>query len=184
MRQLEDRSCRVLGGIIILIEYTINKEDLLDFNLYHIFNSKHYKRYALFSRVIGPVILILAPIILFFITSSLLYSLSVYGVVAPLWIIYYPRYLRWHTKKELKKILGEGENRGVIGDMTIALTLTGIHQTSESGEEITYWSGVEKVIITDDHIFIYISTSKAYIIPKRELSVDTIIKFLEVLELF
>lgn len=148
------------------IKYELTKDDFLEFNLYHAENSKTVKKTLNIQRYIISIIFIFAAIVM----SSYLdipYSFTIpfYLVVFLIWVLFYPKYFKWHIKRNVSKMLDEGKNKGIIGEQSLSISNEGIISISEVGEMKNNWSSVEKIVKTDKIILIYISSISAYIIP-------------------
>lgn len=148
-------------------QYELTKQDYIDFNIYHIRNSGTLKRTLFIQRYVIAVIYLFIPFILVKVTDiPLWYWLSAFTITAVLWVTFYPKYFVSGTIKRILKMLDEGRNKDMLGKHIFTVNEEGIIEESENGESKINWSGVEKVIETEKHIFIYISSISAYIIPK------------------
>ena len=64
-------------------------------------------------------------------------------------------------------LLKEGKNNGVLGKRIFEIRDNQIIETTEHTKEFVNINSVEKVIINEEYIFIYINSMQAYIIPLR-----------------
>lgn len=64
-------------------------------------------------------------------------------------------------------MLNEGKNAYFLGPWSIELLEDGIVTTNSFSESKTKWDGIEKIIESEEHIFIYVGVASAFIIPKR-----------------
>lgn len=71
------------------------------------------------------------------------------------------------TKKWVRQILAEGENKGLFTERTVSLEPSGIRQTSSRGESTSYWSAIERLVVNDAYAFIYLDAFQAIILPRR-----------------
>jgi hypothetical protein len=67
----------------------------------------------------------------------------------------------------LKKILDEGENKGLLCEHSIEIIDNGIVETTTVGEQKSNWAGIERISETDDYLFIFIGSCTAHVIPKK-----------------
>lgn len=65
------------------------------------------------------------------------------------------------------KIIKEGENKNILGEKTIVLTSENIIETGLSNEEKIKLNSIQKIEETEEHLFIYISSMSAFIVPIR-----------------
>ena len=64
-------------------------------------------------------------------------------------------------------MLNEGKNAYFLGPWSIELLEDGFVTINTFSESKTKWEGIEKIIECEEHIFIYVGTAYAFIIPKR-----------------
>jgi hypothetical protein len=69
------------------------------------------------------------------------------------------------TKKRISKLLNEGTTNGILGKHIFKIDQESIVEITENSE--TRSTQIQRIEETDKHIFIYISSLAAYIIPKR-----------------
>lgn len=62
-------------------------------------------------------------------------------------------------------MLNEGKNSGILDNHSLSITEKGIIDKAEYSEE--KFNLIEKVVESNTHIFIYVSSLSACIIPKR-----------------
>lgn len=148
------------------IDYQLTKQDYIDFNMNYMSNSKSVKRLFIAQRYILPIIFLLMPFMLIRVTSIPLgYWFKGFLVCSVLWVIFYPKYFKWSVSKRIIKMLDDGDNKDMLGKRSLSLTEKGIIDCSTLSESKTDWSAIEKVTQTQKHIFIFISSVAAYILP-------------------
>jgi hypothetical protein len=72
-------------------------------------------------------------------------------------------------KKNVIRLFGEGKNRGILGEHTVEATDTEFVDKTDSGEQRTRISDLERIETNSDYAFIYISAISAHIIPRNNL---------------
>lgn len=148
------------------IEYQLTMQDYLDFNIYHMNHSPSLKRTLFIERFIGPIIFLISPILL---TKGsaipLWYWYCVFTILSLLWIVLFPKYINKSISRRITKMLNEGKNTGILGNHSLSITEKGIIDKTEYSEE--KFNFIEKVVESDKHIFIYVSSLSACIIPNR-----------------
>ncbi|HYO62110.1 MAG TPA: YcxB family protein [Pyrinomonadaceae bacterium] len=95
----------------------------------------------------------------------------VFGVVcvvtfAVLWVWNYPRHHQKMLDANAKKLLGEGRNAGLFCEHRMSIAEEGLSVASEYARAQVSWAMVERVEETKEHIFIYVGSMTAYLIPK------------------
>jgi hypothetical protein len=147
------------------VQYQLNLDDVVAFNLYHFSRSKEAQRRIRLNQLLGIIFVLFIALMwprwglglrtFFFIGYSLFLLLG------------YPAYYRWFVKRNAQKTYSEGQNKGVLGNHIIALDSDGVIEISDVGETRTTWSGVEKIEANDKYIFLYTGSLMAHIIPRR-----------------
>jgi len=64
-----------------------------------------------------------------------------------------------------QRLLREGTNAGFYGVCTLLLDENGLTESKESGDTIRKWSAVEKIAVTQKHLFVYTSGIEAFVVP-------------------
>lgn len=150
------------------INYELTETDYLDFNLHHAKSSPTIQHSILVQRLLGPVVFLIAP---FFAAKKsglpLWYWFILFGIVSVVWFVFYPKYLNRDISRKTLKIIKEGENENILGKKTIVLTSDDIIETGLSSDEKVKLSSIKKIEETEKHIFIYISSMSAFIVPIR-----------------
>lgn len=156
-------------------EYELTRDDYIEFNLFHIYNSKTNIKSLRFIRFAPPILFLIIPFV-FRLYSELDLafgvSLVVFVAIALLWLILFPKKYKKRLIKSVTKMLDEGKNDGFLGVRTFEISDEGIFQVRSSGESKNNWSIVERLAITDDYIYIYTASIMAYIVPTRVFGND------------
>ncbi len=160
-------------------KYKLTMDDLITNQLYIASFSKNIKRKRLLSWLIVPVIYLILGIIFYFIDKKGL--LAVFSVIAVLWIIFYPLYLKILYKNHYKKHIKE--NYSKINDYNISLTLIDdfIQLKDESGESKIRISEIDRINEISTHYFIKFKLNSVLTLPKQtipEESLNSLIKIL------
>jgi hypothetical protein len=91
------------------------------------------------------------------------YWYIIFSIVFIFWIIFFPKVFKKSYIKRIKKLLDEGKNSYMFGKNILTLIEDGIIVKTEAIE--SKYSHIEKAVVTDKHILIYISAVSAIIIP-------------------
>lgn len=161
------------------IEYSIEKEDYIDFNMDQFKNSKDLKKIFILQKGVISSTFLVFILYLYKYTERPLYQfLLVYGVILIGWIIFESLIIGFLVKKKLE--LESKQNVELFGEKSLDIKDEGLYDLS--GEEILKieWSDVKFIDESKDYLFIFVVTSLGYIIPKRYLTDETIKdKFIE-----
>ena len=156
------------------IEYQNTAEDLLHLNLYHFQQSPVYRRKRVLYQFSFPVILVVGVLILVLIPSINVSPLLILpiGFVVVFWIVYMPRVLRRNVTKQVEKMYLEGRVDNTICKHKLLLTPETITDKTDFGKIETPWSDVQRIVMTDRYVYIYISEILAHIVPRNIFSSD------------
>ena len=160
------------------VKYKLKEQDYIDFNLYHMAHSKLMKSHLMKQRIAGPIIFTVAA----FITPQISgipfwYWATVFSIVSILWFFNYPKLSKKRMRKQISKMLSEGDNKDFFSLKELTLEKQGIIIKSPFSETSVLWPSFGKLATTKSHIFIYNGAASAYIIPKRAFSSDEAYNF-------
>jgi hypothetical protein len=71
------------------------------------------------------------------------------------------------TIKRISKMVDEGKNNDLLGSHSLIADEKELIEKSKNGETHLNWDGVEKIVSAENHLFIYVSSISANVIPKR-----------------
>lgn len=153
------------------INYKLTEEDYLEFNLFHIKNSKTAIKALNIQRFLPPIVFIIATYIsTAVIDASLPVMLIIFLTISILWIIFYPKYFYNYIIRNTKKMLREGTSDGLLGEHHLIMTEEGIEDSTSNSDSKVRWSGFVNFEEDSYNFYLYNSSVSAYIIPKREIS--------------
>lgn len=157
--------------MIVEIDYTLTEEDYLNFNMYHVKNSKTATKSLNIQRFLGPLFFIV-----FAYVFSLIVDIAFLGIFIPFlvisifWVIFYPKYFYSLVKRQTKKMIQEGENEGLLGKHHLLMTDEGITEITSSSETRVRWESLKDLTEDDHSFYLYNSGLSAIILPKSALT--------------
>ena len=167
------------------IRYANTIEDFLIFNEYHCKHSKAVQANIRFYRWwLG----ILSFAILFLALQLITHGKYFYqeGIISlsfsTIYIIIYPRTFRSTLRRQVLKLVAEGQNKGTIGEHTLQIEPDGLVEISPFNQSKFLWSGIERVACTDTHAFIYISALVAHVVPRASIVSGNFDEFIKTLK--
>jgi hypothetical protein len=176
---------------IMLIRYRIDMEDVVAFNRYHCDRSPLVKRgRAVMTWAFPAALLLLVAMITVFpiapatqFGDELAVALSVSaGIFSLLWILLIPGHMRRNVDRNVRRLYGEGANRGLIGPHELELTDTRLIERNPYGDSSRVLQAIEKVAFADGYAFIYVNAVSAHIVPGDAIEEGHFQAFLEALE--
>ncbi|HEV2765521.1 MAG TPA: YcxB family protein [Pyrinomonadaceae bacterium] len=152
------------------VTYKINLDDYQAYVRHANQNSRMMRDLYRRRRYLTPLFagwFVLTPAVLFGFDEVFVGSLIASFVLFTLfWVAGYPQLYRKQTDAYAKKILGEGRNAGFLCEHRMSIDEAGLSTESELAQARVSWAMVERVEETKEHIFIYVASMTAYIIPK------------------
>ncbi len=162
------------------VEYELTTEDLTAFQRYHQKHPLVPAKRGLESILIWVAVLFV--VIAFFALRSFLdlplldeLTDSVPAVLAGVGlgaagIILYVRFIQPNLTR---KALQEGRNaEKTLAPRRTTIDPHSIRTTTTFGAGETFWEGVDAVVATRDHVFVYITTRTAHVVPRRGFASD------------
>ncbi len=148
------------------VEYELNNDDLLAFNLFVCKTSPSFMR----RNIYLPQVFLPFPIAVFLLilwSRNNLKSILIGLISSLIWFFIVPKVEWWYTKKSILKLLNEGDNTGSV---SLTLSPDQVRIKTDSGEAVYKWSKINKIVETEDYIYLFITNIFAIIIPKRSFS--------------
>jgi hypothetical protein len=152
----------------LMFSYQLEESDWTAFTVHHR-RSKVQGRHRWLARLaVLPIPLLL--VILGVVRPPVNWDLVVLFLgLSVLCFLFYPRVLDKAALRQVEHIAGHSANVHCLGERRIALSPEWLHVQGCGVQSTFTWSSVVKAERTDDHIFIYMSTSEALVIPRASL---------------
>lgn len=148
------------------LKYELTKQDYIDFNLNHMKVSPALKKLVFIQQFVIPAFYLLLPIFLAPLLDTPLWLwYAAFIPLSILWAIFYPKHFNKTIARRMSKMLEEGRTDTILGEHTMTITDEGILDQTEMNE--TKYSKVEKIIETGKHVFVYVNSVAAFIIPVK-----------------
>ena len=143
----------------------LENEDIINYNLYHFRNSKSAQKRVKLMSMIGPVIFTGAIYVAYKTTNvPLWFWVAVFGIASVTWFKVYPKQIENTVRKNVSKMLEEGDNGVVIEDSKLIVTQEGIRKVNSLKEVNIKWKSITKIAYEGDYIYIYDSSISALIV--------------------
>ena len=150
------------------LNYELTKEDYVDFNMYHVKNSKGIKKTIFMQRYVISLMFLIIPIAIWILKKE---TFNILYIICPLfwvvWILFYDKAFDKSIVKKINRMLDKSINSGLIGMHNINIENGEIIEKTSSGYIKNNIRDINEIQETKDHIFIYVSNNNAYVIPKR-----------------
>jgi YcxB-like protein len=146
------------------VSFDLSVEDLVHFNQFHWRQSRAMKQMYRWSFAGAPVVAMAIALVLrskgLFVASA-----AAAGAVCG-YTLFLVLYTRWSLKWAVRKMLAEGDNRGVLGRHEIEIAPDGVHERTAVNRSHQSWTGIERIAEDDRYIYIYVQSMMAHVIPK------------------
>lgn len=165
------------------INYELTEEDYVLFNLYHNEQSPSQKRLYWTMRYILPALFVV-PI--YFIGTRVFNQAGIYWAIIALvfvvgWALYYPKEHKKLIRKQVLKMLREGDNSSFFSEKSLSVQGETITIVDADSTHTLTKESIKSVKVYDEMIILYVSAVSAHIIPTRYIDGETRGKLLELL---
>lgn len=151
------------------IEFDRSMDDVVAFNLYALEHSAFSRREVLTQRVLVSVLAaaigggfnFMAPHLFNWVVLG---AAAVSGLVV---FLVFPWFMRRSTVGRLRGLLAEGSYENMLGHQSLSIAPGGIFVRNKTGESTVLWSAVRQVSEGEKHLFLFITSFTAIVIPKR-----------------
>lgn len=92
-------------------------------------------------------------------------------------VILYPRLYHRSARAQARRTYSTGKNKTVLGWHRLRLLDDELGEESEGGSRTIRYEAIESVAETESHVFIYVTTVSAHVIPKNAVSAGTLGSF-------
>lgn len=151
------------------IEYNLTFEDIMAFNRYHHANSPTIQAQRLKGMLVVPACILLLYGIVIALSDMPAWTaekLWFIPCVAIFYVLVYPRTFKKAVEKNVRLVLEEGSNKGVLGWHKVSLNADMITETTEYRQTSVKWEAIEKVVRGDGYLYVYHSSITAVVIPE------------------
>jgi hypothetical protein len=161
------------------LNFQLRREDLLAFTREYHAASPTFRRVRARMRYRLPVIMLVLWLISLWGHGFGWIRTSIYLGVAVAWFFFYPARFNRRIGSYSQKLVDEESHRKSLGPCELTLSEAGLHSKSVLGESTYYWSAVERVLLTDSHLFIFLNGRIGFPIPVADVGREAAVAALE-----
>ncbi len=150
------------------LEYVIEENDFLDFQLFTASKSKRINK----KKKNGWLLLTISAIVMgiyFYMNQNMLMTIY-FGIVSLTCGLFYPKYFKWRYKKHYKAYINENYSKRFGLIEIIEINDNYILSKDKIGEGKIKLSEIETINETGNHFFLKVSTGMSLIIPKDRIN--------------
>jgi hypothetical protein len=153
------------------VEFCLIPEDFVALSEYQ-FGQEVRRNFSLnLALVFLVVVLAILAIVASVKVAGIGVGLVGFALAIFLTVIQFPKRHQFAARK-VKKILDQGKNAKLLEPRKLRISPEGISYSSVDSAAMTMWSAVEKIAVTKDHAFFYMTTTAADILPRRAFAHD------------
>ncbi|MDO5713111.1 MAG: YcxB family protein [Tissierellia bacterium] len=155
------------------IEYEINAEDLIQFNLFHLeMDKRAQKAFRLQTGV--PLIIFFIYLVFKYIKQSVSFfkGVLIFLIVTILWTVIYRKVFKKIIELKMRKILKSQTNNNNFGIKSMEFHDKYLMETTKGRKKKLFYKNVFRAVETKDYIYIYEGPGIAYTLPKKYLTED------------
>lgn len=147
------------------VDFEMTEVDVVAFHRHQFKTSPQHRKNFWIGLLSFPSLIFVLTFIYsdFSIAATLRFALPVTVIFLPL--VYFVQYKSINNTGKRMRALGK--NEGVFCRHTISISPDGVHEKTKVNDSQSGWRGIEKVDETDNHVFVYIASNNAHVVPKR-----------------
>lgn len=142
----------------------ISEEDFVEFNIFHMNNSKTMNGTKLGINLLFPMMFFLFGLVSGKELDLLFWIIMLVGSIFLFLMI--PKIMNSSLRKRLKKMMLEGDNGDMFAEKEYIIDELGIKMNSANSSGFYNWNSVIKVDEDEKNMYLFVSTVQALIIPK------------------
>ena len=151
-----------------VLRFSLGVDDFLAFQQFHVRNSPSQRNLLYFSAIVGLIVAIYLtsdvfariPIWL----SFILLILNLFFAIFVAKIVFH-RLIRFY----LRRMLSEGSQEGLLGLHELEIANGFLIERTAVNEHRHLLSKIDRIVESDEYVFVYISSLQAHVIPKRRI---------------
>jgi YcxB-like protein len=144
------------------LAFDVSERDMLAFSERYHRASRTHNRARQSARLLLPMML-LPVMLLFFLNFGFSPAPIVILVMAMIgWYVYYPMRFDKCVRNQVRKQMCESSYSNMFGAYEITLDEDSLKSSSPTGEARYNWDAVDRVELTDDYLFVFLSGPMGY----------------------
>jgi YcxB-like protein len=157
--------------MVLSFRYTLTEEEYFQYNHYTTWAAPDKKRYRIrhYLRVLILYSLVAGLYIISSHSEQLLIDVAVFAVIATVYMMLIPAFIRLSIKRRVREILSQPANQHILEPAEVVLMDTGIIDRDELSESRYDWEAIVRKAETSTAIYLYTNSYHAIVIPKRIL---------------
>lgn len=142
------------------INYTISKEDLLNFHVKHVTETKNYK----YATISNTIFMILILFLVFIISKHSYYTIAAF-ITWLILLLFRKKIVLYLLRKKLHKIFSSEKYTNYFEHTTLMIYEQGLKLNTNLSERIYKWNSIKSLHIIDKFLLIITNTHDNILIP-------------------
>jgi hypothetical protein len=160
------------------IEYELREKDMIAFNEHLLQKSERIQKTMRRHQAMAPGFFVVIALLLFFYfrdVASAVYT----GLIACVWGVGVPLYLKWNMRKQLRKLYSEEDKAQILGTYTLRVEPKALVEIHANGESKLPWREVLRLEMEKKYAFLFLSEDSALIIPRDTIKQGDLREFVK-----
>lgn len=162
------------------LEYSLDKEDYLQHQLFEASRSKRVRYRRLRSWLIVPVLYLVSGF-LFYILKDIVFLIT-FACISAVWLIFYPLFSRWQYKRHFSKYLDEHYKHRFNRSRQMSLAGGDLLVNDEVSEGKMQLSEIDFIYNLENYVYLHMKSGTTIILPKAKLDDNDLTQFVSRIE--
>lgn len=162
------------------LQFVLAPEDHVAFNMFHFHHSPTMRR-----NVRNTIVLSWLAVVVLFLWLALsqrdMLLLIVGVILSPLAPVLSAWGMRRQMRGNVENLIAEGKNQGIYGPQELELADGRLISRSEGRMSAVDVRFIERIVRTEDHLYLYVSGLSAHVVPRAFVTDDELDDFLDAL---
>lgn len=159
---------RVLARAAVEIEYRVEEGDILVFLDHHSEHSAAAREIRRRQNYGYAILLAIFGLVLWFFGETAL--AIAFLVLGPVWVALWRERARRLARKQAAALYREGPNPMFDGPHLLRLEESSLVSISPGAESRLPFTSVQRVVDTEDYVFVYVGAIQALVVPRRRVA--------------
>lgn len=151
------------------LEYSLNNDDFLEYQLYEASKSKRIKNNRFKTKITFPIIYLILGVFSLIINDRLLFPIIMF-LLAALWFLLYPIRSKKRHIKHYKNHIKETYKNRINRNIELEFNKDHVYVKDSGSESKIDTSEIKSLIELKNHFFLKLNTDMSLVIPKRVIN--------------
>ena len=155
------------------IQYELDFSDIEQYQSYFLTNYPAFKRLRLLLRIIIPIgiVALITTIISAFLggINGITLFIGLLELFVVIYSIFFPKFIQMILRKSNNRVFSQKPN-AIIGKHQVSINVDGFTDINEAGQSAIHWNGMSWLGRNDQYLFLQLTGSSFFILPKRAFS--------------